>query len=256
MIFTLLVGLNFAIGQELTAKEIMEKNNQQRRAKTEQLQLEMKLINKKGDIRVRKVTQLKKTDAAGDEKSLIRFHSPADVKGTGLLTIEHTDGDDDQWLYLPALRKVRRIAASSKSDKFVGSDFTYEDLKNEKLDKYNYSLLKDEVIENQPCFVIEAIPATPEEKKQSGYGKREIWIDKTNFVNIKTKFYNKKGKLFKVFNASDIRIIQGTNIWRAHQMMMENLQTHHKTLLLFNNFVVNKEIGDGNFTQRYLERGG
>jgi len=251
----LFIITNIAVGQNLSALEIMKKNDQQRKAKSERLELEMKLINKKGKIRVRKVSQLKKTDAAGNEKSLIRFHSPADVKGTGLLTIEHSDRDDDQWLYLPAMRKVRRISASSKTDNFVGTDFAYEDLKDEKLEKYDYKLVKDELLEGHPCYVIEAVPATAKEKKQSGYSKREIWIDKTNYVNLKTKFYDKKGQLFKVFTARDIRKIEGTTKWRAHRMVMENLKTHHKTVLIFNNFVINKGISDNNFTQRYLERG-
>jgi len=242
-------------GQILDALDIMKKNDQQRKAKTEQLELEMKLINKKGNIRVRRVTEMKKTDASGHEKSLIRFHAPADVKGTGLLTIEHADRDDNQWLYLPVMRKVRRISASSKSDNFVGTDFAYEDLKNEELEKYNYKLMKEEVLENHPCYVIKAVPATPKEKKQSGYSKREIWIDKMNFVNLQTKFYDKKGQLFKLFKASDIRVIEGTDKWRAHQMVMENLKTHHETTLLFTDFIINKGISDKNFTQRYLERG-
>ncbi len=140
---TLFVGRNIAIGQNLSALEIMKKNDQQRKAKTEQLNLKMKLINKKGKTRIRNVTKLKKTDAEGNEKSLICFHSPADVKDIGSLTIEHTDRDDDQWLYVPALSKVRRISASSKSYNFVGTDFGYEDLKNEELEKYHYKLLNN-----------------------------------------------------------------------------------------------------------------
>jgi len=255
MFLTLLLGNNPALGQNLSAREIMKKNDQQRIAKTEQLELEMKLINKKGKTRVRRVTQIKKMDASGNEKSLIRFLSPADVKGTGLLTIEHTDRDDDQWLYLPALRKVRRISASDKSESFVGTDFAYEDLKNEELENYDYKLLKDDVLENHDCYVIEAVPATSKEKEESGYNKREIWIDKTNFVNIQTKFYNKKDAFYKIFKADDIQLIEGTTKWRAHQMVMENLKTKHKTILLFNNIVINKDIADKIFTQRYLEKG-
>jgi len=252
----LLMSINLTSGQDLSAFEIMKKNDEQQKAKTEQLNMEMRLINKEGKIRVRTVTQFKKTDTTGNEKSLIRFHSPADVKGTGLLTIENSARDDDQWFYLPAMKKVRRISTSSKSDNFVGSDFTYEDLKSEELEKYNYELVKDEILEDHSCYVIEAVPATPNEKKQSGYSKREIWIDKTNFVIIQAKFYDKKGQLFKVFKASDIREIEGTNKWRAHQMIMENLITDHKTVLIFNNILINKGISDNNFTQRYLERGG
>ncbi len=255
MFLTLLLGSNPVSGQSLSAREIMKKNDQQRKTKTEKLEMEMKLINKKGKTRVRRVTQIKKTDASGNEKSVIRFLAPADVKGTGLLTIEHTDRDDDQWLFLPALRKVRRISSGDKSDRFVGTDFTYEDLKNEELENYDYKLLKDDVLENRDCYVIEAVPTTPKKKKESGYSKREIWIDKKNFVNIQTKFYNKKGEFYKIFTAGDIQLIEGTTKWRAHQMVMENIKTIHKSILLFSNIVINKDIADKKFTKRYLKKG-
>jgi outer membrane lipoprotein-sorting protein len=249
------LGTSTASGQDLSARGIMKKNDRQRKAENERLELEMKLINKKGKERVRKVTQIKKTDAVGNEKSLIRFLSPADVKGTGLLTIEHSERDDDQWLYLPALKKVRRISASNKSDNFVGTDFTYQDLKGEEFKNYNYKLLKVEKLDGYDCYVIAALPNNQKEKKESGYSKREIWIDKENFVNIQTRFYNKKEEFYKILKAGDIRLIEGENKWRAFHMEMENKKTNHKTILLFNKILINKGIADENFTQRYLERG-
>ncbi|MFQ6084073.1 MAG: outer membrane lipoprotein-sorting protein [Candidatus Aminicenantia bacterium] len=253
--FIALLSANMTFGQDLSAREIMKKNDQQRKADDERLELVMKLINKKGKERVRQVIQITKTDAEGNQKSLIRFLSPADVKGTGLLTIEHSDRDDDQWLYLPALKKVRRISASDQSDNFMGSDFAYEDMGTEEMGNYDYRLIKTEILDGVKCYVIEAVPNNDKEKKESGYSEREIWIDKDNFVGVQIKYYDKKGELLKIFKASDIRLIDGTNKWRAHRMEMENIKTSHKTVLLFDNFVINKGIEDKFFTQRYLERG-
>ncbi|MFQ6116110.1 MAG: outer membrane lipoprotein-sorting protein, partial [bacterium] len=121
--FILLGSINITLTQDLSALEIMKKNDQQRKSRDERVELTMKLINRKGKERVRKVSQVTMTDASDNQKSLIRFLSPADVKGTRLLTIEHSNRDDDQWLYLPALKKVRRISASDQSDNFMGTDF-------------------------------------------------------------------------------------------------------------------------------------
>lgn len=255
LIMLLFFSANNLNAQNLTAREIMNNNDTQQRANDESSELEMQLINKRGKIRTRKVVQVKKNAADLNEKTLIRFLSPADVKGTGMLTIERSDRDDDQWLYLPALKKVRRISSSDKSDNFVGTDFTYQDLKSEELENYDYKILKKEKLGGLDCYVISAEPNNPKEKKESGYGKREIWIDKENFVNIQTKFYDKKGELFKILKAEDIRLIKGTKKRRAYKMEMENLKTKHKTVLLFNNFKINKGIPDKNFTKRYLKRG-
>jgi outer membrane lipoprotein-sorting protein len=238
----------------ITAREIIIKNDQQRKAADEKLELTMKLINKKGKERVRKVIQFKKTNDNGQQKTLIRFLSPADVKGTGLLTIEHSDRDDDQWLYLPSLRKVRRISASNKSDNFVGTDFSYQDLKSEEMENYQYKLIKEEKINHTDCLVVEAVPNNDKEKKESGYSRRILWISKDNFVAIRIQYYNKKGELFKKFKATDIRLIDGTNKWRTHKIAMENLKKKHRTFLIYKNFLINKGIEDNVFTERYLKR--
>ncbi len=251
----LLAAAGSMTAQKLSGREIMNRNDAQQRTKDEQSQLTMELINKKGKKRVRKVTQLTKTRADGNENSLIRFLAPADVRGTGLLTHEQSDRDDDQWLYLPALKKVRRISASDKSDNFMGTDFAFEDLQPQELDKYQYTLLKTETIDGQECYLIEAIPTDPEEKKASGYSKRLLWIRTDNFVTVQIHFFDKKQEFFKRFKASEIREIGDSGTWRAHRIVMENLKNGHKTVLLFENYRINQGLGDKFFTRRYLERG-
>ncbi|NOX88359.1 MAG: outer membrane lipoprotein-sorting protein [Calditrichaeota bacterium] len=249
------LSIGFTIARELTAREIMQKNDEQRTSKDEQSELTMELINRKGKKRVRKVRQITKTKQDGNEKSLIRFLAPADVRGTGLLTVEQSDRDDDQWLYLPALKKVRRISASDQSDNFMGTDFAFEDLRSEELDKYHYTLLGKEIVDSNECYVIEAAPSDPQEKKDSGYSKRILWIRADNFVTVRIKFFDKKEELLKIFKSSDIREIGNSAKWRAHRIEMENLKTGHKTVLYFNNYIINKGVEDRYFTQRYLERG-
>ncbi len=246
---------NAAQAQELSAREIMDRNDAQRRTQDEQSELTMELINKKGKKRVRKVSQLTKTRADGNENSLIRFLAPADVRGTGLLTHEQSNRDDDQWLYLPALKKIRRISASDKSDSFMGTDFAFEDLQQEELDKYQYTLLRSEELDGQPCYVVEAIPTDAKEKKVSGYSKRIFWIRKDNFLAVQIHFYDKKNDFIKIFNATDIREIGDSGKWRAHRITMENRKSKHKTVLLFENYRINEGLADKFFTRRYLERG-
>ena len=258
VIFVLLLafsGINsIAHAIDLSAHEVMVRNDRQRKADDEQIELTMKLINKKGKERIRRIRWVLKTDASSEMKSIIRFLSPVDVKGTGLLTIEHSGRDDDQWLYLPALRKTRRISASDQADSFMGSDFAFEDIGTEELDNYDYMILQTEIVEGVECIVIQAVPNNDNERKESGYSKRKMWIRTDNFVTTKALFFDKKAKVFKQFKASDIQQIDGTHKWRAHRMEMENLKTGHKTVLIFDVFVINTSIEDRVFTKRYLER--
>ena len=180
--------------------------------------------------------------------------SPADVKGTGFLSIENGNRDDDQWLYLPALQKVRRISASNETDNFIGSDFTFEDLQEEEIDQYDYKLIGAKDIDGLPCYHIQAVPGNDKKRKESGYSKRDIFINKENLMILQTNFYNKQGEVSKVYKAASIKQIGNTGKWRAYRMVVENLKTHNKTILQFQNYVINKGIDNEYFSQRYLEK--
>jgi outer membrane lipoprotein-sorting protein len=240
----------------LTGREIMEKYKAQDRTNDSSVEIRMTLINSRGGKRERQLTQVTKTDKQDNRKTLIRFLSPADVAGTGFLSIEHRDRDDDNWLYLPALRKVRRIASSDKTDSFMGTEFTYEDLDPEDLDAHEYKLLGSDSVDGVEAWIVEAVATDPKRAKESGYRKRELWISKDHYVIIEMKYYDKKGAYVKILKATEIKQVPGTDKWRAHRLIMEDVRKGNKTVLELANYKINQGVPDKYFSQRYLKRGG
>jgi outer membrane lipoprotein-sorting protein len=243
-----------AFSEELTGRRIMELNEERNQGNDEFNLTTMRLINKRGQERKRKMEYYSKTYEGDNDKIMIRFLEPADVKGVGLLTVEHTDRDDDQWLYLPALKKVRRISSSDQGDSFMGSDYTYEDIRSEKLDKNDYKLTGDEAVDGQECYIIEATPSSEEQKKDSGYSKRFLWIRKDIYLTIKAEYYNKKGALFKTEIRGDV-VEAAPGLYRPNLMEMKNLKTGHTTRITFEGRKIDEGIKDKVFTERTLKRG-
>jgi outer membrane lipoprotein-sorting protein len=195
-----------------------------------------------------------KNDAARNQKGLIRFTAPADVRGTALLSIENADREDDQWLFLPALKKSRRISAAAKSDSFVGSDFAYEDLGAEEIDQHDYRLLREDAVDGTPVYVVEATPNNDQRKRESGYSRREIFVRKDNAAIARIDFYDRQKELLKILRTRDIRQVPSTKTWRAQTIEMANQKTGHTTVIAYGTFVINKGISDDTFTIRELER--
>ena len=209
-----------------------------------------------GELRVeeRRVSWVLKNDAQRNQKALLRFAEPADVRGTALLSIEHPDREDDQWLYLPALRKSRRISAGNKTDSFVGSDFTYEDLGAEEMDQYDYRLIREDTIDGAAVYVVEATPNNEQRKRESGYSRREIFVRKDTASIVRIDYYDRQQELLKVFRASDIRQVPATATWRAQTIEMKNQKSGHTTVIAYGPFVVNAGVSDETFSIRELER--
>jgi len=241
--------------QQPTGREVMKKYKAQEKTNDSSVEIKMTLINSRGSQRERQITQITKTDENDNRKTLIRFISPADVKGTGFLSIEYSDREDDNWLYLPALRKTRRIAGSDKTDNFMGSEFTYEDLSSEDLNAFEYKLMGSDNVNGVDTWKVAAIAVDPKKVEETGYSKRELWIDKENYVVIQIKYYDKDGAYVKVLKSSDIKQVPGSDKWRAYKMEMDNKLNNKKTVLLLENYVINKGMEDKYFTKRYLERG-
>jgi predicted RND superfamily exporter protein len=243
-----------ALAQAPTGKQIIERNDAMRSVNDEQVELEMNLINKRGQKRERKVSWVLKNDAQRNQKGLIRFISPADVRGTSLLSIENADREDDQWLYLPALRKSRRISAANKSDSFVGSDFAYEDLGSEDIDQHDYKLLREDMVDGAAAYVVEATPNNDQRRKESGYSRREIFVRKDNFAIARIDFYDRQKELSKVLRTKEIHQVPSTKTWRAKTIEMVNQKTGHTTVIVYGPFVIDKGVSDDTFTIRELER--
>ncbi|MBI2524436.1 MAG: outer membrane lipoprotein-sorting protein [Candidatus Rokubacteria bacterium] len=238
-----------------TALDIMRKQRDLQRVKDEQEVQQMDVINKAGVAKQRRVVRHTLTDKRDLSKILLRFLAPRDVENTGLLTWEAKGGDDDQWLYLPATKKVKRIASSGKKNRFMGTDFAFEDLRPENLELHRYNLLGSEAVEGQDCWVIEAVPATERQAADSGYSKRKLWVRKDSHYTIKREYYDRKGKLEKIEHSRALVNVLGT-VWRANQIEMRDVQEGTRTVVKVESRALNKGLGDALFTEAALIAGG
>lgn len=237
-----------SMGLALTGEEIIQKVEDQETPETSMTSVKMTLINKWGEKQVRELVYFIK-DYGELDKALIRFSSPPDIKGTGFLSWENKDRDNDQFLFLPALKKVRRISASQKSDSFMGTDFTYRDMEGKEMGLDIHSLLREEVIDGSETYVVESLPKDP---KDSPYGKVVEWIRKDNFVPVKAMFYDNRGDLLKTFTVFELKKIDG--YWIIMKSTMKNVQDNHQTQLEILEVKNNKPIPDDVFTKRYLQK--
>lgn len=237
--------------QNLSGKEIMQKVKDRPDGDNRKSTMQMELINKRGKKRNRSVVSYS-MDIEKDKKSIMFFQSPADVKGTGFLTwdYDNPDKDDDRWLYLPAMKKTRRISgASAKKDYFMGTDFTYDDMGGRNVDEDIHKLLKEEKTDGYDCWVIESKPKDPKDM----YSKKVSRIRKDCLFARKVEFYDKMGNLLKTLTISDIEKING--FWTAQKMHIINHQTNHQTILLMNETKYNIKIDVNLFTVSNLEKG-
>lgn len=195
--------------------------------KGEESTLEMILINAHGDQIVRKMDSKVLEDNSDGDKSLIEFNWPADVKGTKMLTWTHKNDNDDQWLYLPAFRRVKRINSRNKSGSFMGSEFSYEDLGSQEIEKYTYKFIKDEKVAGRDHWVMERYP----KDKESGYSKQVTWVDKEYMASTKVEYYDRKGELLKTANFSGF--MKFDKFYRSDKIEMKNHQTKKSSILNF-----------------------
>ncbi|MBI3268061.1 MAG: outer membrane lipoprotein-sorting protein [Planctomycetes bacterium] len=238
---------------ELDGRAVVQRSKELTLAHSETSDVSMKLLDlATGKDRVRKLQSWSLRDANGKSKKLTRFTEPGDIKGTGFLTIENQGREDDQWLYLPAMRKTKRISASEKTDLFMGSDFTYEDMQSEDLSSHEYRLVANETVDGAGCFVIEASPSTDKARKESGYARRVIWFRQDNFFPILTRFYAKDGTELKTEKAIDLN--PAGRYWRPRRTEMVDLKRNHKTVLSYQNVRLDEGVEEGLFTTRELER--
>ena len=233
----------------LTGRQIMEKARRVNQPDDETVQAEMQLIPKAGRVTTRKlaIEYLKGADAL--DRMLIRFSYPRRMKGTGLLTHERKSGNDDQWLYLPSLRRVRRIAADACAERFVQSDFTYEDLQPEDLDDNTYKLLRTEAVAGRTCHIVEAVP-----KSRSGYARREIAVDAERWLPIRTLYHDADGRLLKTHTASAVAR-HGKGYWRPARLEMVDHVRRHTTIFAIASRAIDQNLPPDHFTQRHLESG-
>ncbi len=214
-------------------------------------EMRMILENRKGQTSKRRlrIHTLEVPDENDGDKSLVVFDQPRDIKGTALLSYAHILDPDDQWLYLPALKRVKRISSTNKSGPFVGSEFAYEDITAQELKKYSYKWLRDEPCGTLECFVVERRPLY----EKSGYTRLVTWYDKAEYRMQRVDYYDRKDVLLKTLTFSDYRQYLG-KYWRAHDMFMVNHQTGKKTRLVYEKYEFQTGLKESDFTRNRLKR--
>ncbi len=213
--------------------------------------LQMILRNARGQTSSRSLVIRTKEvpDENEGDKGFVIFKEPRDIKGTALLTHSHIAKADDQWLYLPALKRVKRISSVNKSGPFVGSEFAYEDMAAQEVAKYTYRYLRDEPCGDLTCFVVERYPVY----KHSGYTRQVTWIDQTEYRVQKVEFYDRKAALLKTLRLSDYKQFLD-QYWRALTLDMENHQTGKSTQLVFRDYRFGTGLKARDFTPAMLKR--
>ena len=218
----------------------------------QEAEMVMTLRNRQGEESVREV-RVRNMEVDGDgDKGLSIFDRPRDVKGTAVLTWSHSLEPDDQWIFLPALKRVKRINSKNKSGPFMGSEFAYEDISSQEVDKYRHVYLRDEPCgedDKLQCFVVERQP----QYEFSGYTKQEVWIDQEHYRAQKIVYYDRKGAKLKTLTMGDYHQYLD-QYWRAHRMQMNNHQTGKSTELLWQNFRFDNGFTDRDFDKNTLKR--
>lgn len=251
---TLLAAAIFSISlysqEELTGKKIIENVYYRPTGEDATSNLTMTLMNSRGDERVREIKQFSK-DYGKEEKSIMFFISPADVRNTSFMNWSYDEEgrDDDQWIYLPALKKVKRISSDSKSDYFMGSDFTYDDLGDRHPSEDTHELIREEKIDGEDCYVVESIP----KEEDYMYSKTVTWVSKDKWIGLNKEFYDEDGDHLKNLTVENYGKIDG--FWTILHSEMHNIQKDHKTIMKLKDVKLNTGIDDNMFTERMMKRG-
>ncbi|MCK4408683.1 MAG: outer membrane lipoprotein-sorting protein [Candidatus Eisenbacteria sp.] len=241
-------GLELA--EEPSALELVESVYNRPDGEDMQSRLTMTLINSRGDKRVREIRQFMK-DFGDVEKKVMFFEFPADVRNTSFMNWSYmTIGeDDDQWIYLPALKKVKRISSDSKGDYFMGSDFTYDDLGDRHPSSDTHTVLGYENVNGEPCYVVQSVPI----EEEYIYGRTVSWIVADKWVVVKKDFYDEDDELLKTLTVDEYGDVDG--YWVVTRSTMYHIQRDHTTTMVLDDVQLDTGIPDGRFTERMMTRG-
>jgi hypothetical protein len=218
----------------------------------------MELVDDEGHRRVRETRFYRRT-FGGEKRMAVFYDAPTTVKGTAFLAVDHPepDRDDDQWLYLPALRRVRRIAASDRGDAFLGTDLSYEDVKKETkvgLEDYTWRTLGEGEVEGRRCIQVEAVPVDERRAAELGYGRVVSWVDAEIWMVRRAEYYDRAGRPLKSARVSEIRAVDG--VWTPHRIEVENRRTGHRTIFTVSDVSYAAPVPEEVFSESALRRGG
>ncbi len=250
LIMTLLFSGSMALNAQ-NATEIAEKADNAIDFDALEMTTTLDIHDHRGNVRTRQVAVATRTF---DEtaKTLIRFLSPADVRGTSMLVHDYQNGRDDMWVYMPALRRTRRIVSSERSASFMGSEFTNADMSSHNLDDFSHNLLGSETIGGKDCWLIESVPKTPELEEENGFSRMVAYIDKDSFHTYKVEYYDVDNDLHRVMNIEEYRR-QSTGKYFALKMEVQNVQNNRRSVMTVDRFQPGSDLGEDNFTVSALE---
>jgi hypothetical protein len=212
------------------------------------------LTHRDGTTRVRRTTGLTRLQDNGhDVMRLVRFESPVDIKGTSTLLIERSAAEDEMWVFLPALGKVRRLSVGNKRDAFFGTDFSYADIIGHQPARWSHRLLREEGLNGAPCAVVESVPGDDETRLNTGYSRRLSWIDTRNQVALRVDIWDLAGKPLKRILAHDVRPVGNGSRHQPMLLEAENLQTGHRTSIQFEDFKADTGVDTRQFKPQRLE---
>ena len=208
----------------------------------------MRLVSKDGKERIREMTMLRlDREDGGEQKYFLYFHQPGDVRDMTFMVWKHPQRDDERWLFIPAIKLVRRIAANDKRSSFVGSDFSYEDVSGREVEEDTHILVREETREGRPVFVIRS---APKDEKSADFSYRLAWIDKETYVLWREEYYDKRDELYKVFTAEEVKQVEGH--WTTVRRTMKNVQNGHRTEVTYSAVDYDVGLEDSLFSERYL----
>jgi len=236
------------LAQTPTGEEVIQKElaSFYQAGKDFQAKVSMRLVNAQGSQRERAMNMWRiNTGSTGDQRYLITFDAPADVRGMGFLVWKYAKKEDDRWLYFPALKAVKRVAADDKRSSFVGSDFTYEDISGRDLDEEQHQMLKQEMLGDRQTYVVESKPKTA-----ASYARRVSWVDKERWLPLKEEYYDAEGKLQRTFKADRVEDIGGH--WTVSSRSMVNALTGHRTEVVFKSVRYDAALTEDLFAERSL----
>ncbi len=237
-----------------TGREIMQEQDRRHGSKSEITMSTMTIKNQRGGVRERSMVVYSSEDDSGSSRSLLKFLDPRDIENVGLLTWQKPgDEEDDQWLYLPASRQTKRIVGGAKKNAFMGTDLAYEDMRAEDLKAHDYETVGEETVDGHPVWIVAATPATEEERRNSGYAKRILWIRKDNYMTVKTSFRDRRDREIKRATFSGLEQIEGQK-WRANSAFYETMATGGSTLSTVDKREIEASIEESIFAPANISR--
>lgn len=236
------------------ARTVMQKSISVAKVPGMEAVTELRITDARGRERIRKIAMASR-DEGTVEKRIIRFLEPADVKGTALLVFDYPDKKDEMWLYMPAIRKIRKIVSTEKGKNFMGSEFSNADMAAPNLGDFHFRTLGEEEAGGIPCYKIEMVPLNDRLVREYGFAKKILWIGKKDYVMRKAVYYDEEGEKVKVLTAKDVKAIDPAHEkFLAMEMTMVNEQNGRKSYFRMLQVQYNPNVKKEYFTLGYLER--